>query len=265
MKDITVAAYQMDILFARKEENLKKIKDTIQLNHRSEIDLWILPELFSTGFAYSHFSGLAEDLSDSYTLKFLEKLAQEFNTNIAGSFLVKDKKINAFRNLGFILTPTKELVYQYYKIHLWGQEKSHFTPGTDVSEPINLNNKAMIGMSICYDLRFPEVARQLVLNGAEVLITTAAWPSARIHHFNLLAAARALENTSYHIALNRLGSDLEPTLVKYSGSSRIIDPLGNIIAGAGNFEEVMIARLKSDVLENTRNIIPVLKDRKINF
>ena len=265
MQDLVVAAYQMEILSARKEENLNKVKDAIHQHHRSEIDLWIFPELFSTGFAYSLFHGLAEELEDSFTIKKMNNLAVEFNTHIAGSLLIKEKKTDNFRNLGFIINPEEELILQYEKIHLWGDEKKHFTPGTDLADPINLANKAIIGLSICYDLRFPEVARRLTLNGAEVLITIAAWPRARIEHFNLLASARALENTSFHVALNRLGEDLEPSLVKYSGSSRILDPMGNVIVGASNFEKVIIAQLQGGILEKARKYIPVLKDRRLNI
>ncbi|MFW9924989.1 MAG: nitrilase-related carbon-nitrogen hydrolase [Candidatus Thorarchaeota archaeon] len=120
-----------------------------------------------------------------------------------------------------------------------------------------------MGLAICYDLRFPEVYRNLVLMGAEVLITSASWPMARIDHFNLLASARALENTAYHIAVNRLGADYEPTLTKYNGSSRVLDPFGNIISGASNFEQVIFAHLKSEILEKARKILPVLKDKML--
>ncbi len=264
MKELNVALYQMEISSAKKEENLQRVKNSIARNYHSELDLVVLPELFSTGFAYSHFSDLAEEIDSSSTLKFLEKICEEYNINIASSILITNQKKNTFQNVGFILHPTKGMIYSYEKIHLWGNEKEYFQAGTAVSDPVTINGKAKVGLSICYDLRFPEIAKSMVIKGAEVLITVAAWPSARLLHFNLLAAARALENTSYHIAVNRLGVDVEPKVIHYKGSSRIIDPLGNIIAGAGQHEQMVFATLHPEVLDNARSAIPVLKDRQMN-
>ena len=101
-----------------------------------------------------------------------------------------------------------------------------------------------------------------MLQGAEILITTAAWPEARTSHFNLLAAARALENTTYHIAVNRVGLEKDLYTTKYSGSSRVIDPMGNSIVELGDEEQVITASLSAKLLNETREYIPVLKDRK---
>lgn len=264
MKELNVAIYQMEISLAKKEENIQRVKETIAKNYRLELDLVVLPELFSTGFAYSHFSNLAEEIDSSNTLQYLGKICEEYNINIASSILATNPKKNTFQNIGFILDPNKRMIYSYKKMHLWGNEKEYFQPGTDISNPVAINGKAMVGLSICYDLRFPEVAKSMVIKGAEVLITVAAWPSARLHHFNLLAAARALENTSYHIAVNRLGFDMEPKVIHYNGSSRIIDPLGTIIVGAGQHEQMVTATLHPEILDYARSTIPVLKDRKIN-
>ncbi len=260
MKDFTIAIYQMEIIVGQKQKNLKKFENVVKENS-TEIDLWVVPELFTTGFAYSKFPELCENLSESFTLQFLEKLSEKYDVGIAGSFLVRNEK-KAFQNLGFIISSSKGLIYRYPKIHLWGNEKNYFLAGTKVPPPIAFDGKAKIGLSICYDLRFPEVCRSLVLNGAEILITTAAWPEARTSHFDLLAAARALENTSYHIAANRVGLEKDIYTTNYSGSSRVIDPMGNPIVELGDEEQVITASLSAELLKETREYIPVLKDRK---
>lgn len=265
MRDLIVAAYQMNILSGEKNQNLEKVKSTIQSNHRKEIDLWVFPELFTTGFAYSHFPKLAEKQDESYTLKFLEKLSDEYSITIASSVLFHGNKNGKYQNVGFVLTPSKGVVYSYPKVHLWIPERDHFIAGNQLSSPVDIEGKAKVGLSICYDLRFPEVSRKMVLEGAEVLITPSAWPEPRIHHFNLLTETRALENTCFHIAVNRLGIDLEPEHTKYSGSSRIIDPWGQVLAGASYFEQVIIACLHGKFLDETRKLLPVLKHRKIDF
>lgn len=264
MKDLSVAAFQMSIISAEKEKNLKKVEKEIQRKEFSNVDLWILPELFTTGFTYSLFSKIAERKFDSKTINFLEILSQEYTIGIAGSHLIVENE-NKYYNLGFIISPSKGLVYQYKKIHLWGIEKDYFVAGQEIPKPINFENKAKIGLSICYDLRFPEVSRNLVVNGAEVLITTSAWPGVRIEHFNLLASARALENTCFHIALTRTGEEEDIIKTIYPGSSRIIDPMGEVIAKADKKEQVLTAILKAEKLAETREYIPVLKDRKGKF
>ncbi|MFX0061455.1 MAG: nitrilase-related carbon-nitrogen hydrolase [Candidatus Hermodarchaeota archaeon] len=264
MQDFLVAAYQMEVLSGEKEQNLKKVQTTVQKHHRTEIDLWVLPELFSTGFAYSRYPDLAENPKQSYTLNFLEKLSKEYNTSFVGSILSSSQEKEIYQNVGFILSPTKGVICFYPKIYLWDTEKDHFKSGFKLASPVNLEGKAKVGLSICYDLRFPEIGRNLALQGAEILITVAAWPEPRIDHFNLLAAARALENTCFHIAVNRLGQELELGLT-YPGSSRIIDPWGNIIGGASSFEQVIQTQLRSKILEKSRKAIPVLSDRKTDF
>ncbi len=260
MKDITVAVYQMEILLGQKEKNLEKLVNKIK-NLTSEIDLLVVPELFTTGFAYSQYPGLGERLEDSPTRIFLEKLSEEENIGIAGTFLILNKK-NQCQNLGFIISPSKGLIYKYPKMHLWGNENNYFVAGDKITPPVDFEGKAKIGLSICYDLRFPEVSRSLVLQGAEVLITTAAWPDLRASHYRLLSAARALENTSYHIAVNRTGLEEDVYTINYSGSSRIIDPLGTPIVEMGEKEGIISATLTAEALNEARMYIPVLKDRK---
>lgn len=261
MKDFKVAIYQMEIITANKEANLTKLREKVISYQKERIDLWVVPELFTTGFAYDQFQVLAEKPDSSYTINELISLSSEYSVGIAGSYLSQEN--SKFYNIGFIISPLKGLVYQYKKIHLWGLEKDYFTPGINVPPPVNFDGKAIIGLSICYDLRFPEVARSLTKNGAEILITIAAWPAQRIQHFNLLAAARAIENTCFHIAVSRIGVERTNVEVNYSGSSRIINPMGEVIASAEKKDQVLMAKLNKDMLFNTRNYIPVLKDRKL--
>ncbi|MHA1738453.1 MAG: nitrilase-related carbon-nitrogen hydrolase [Candidatus Heimdallarchaeota archaeon] len=263
MKELIVGLYQMDIITSVKKDNLKKVKQTIQKNHNKEIDLWVVPEVFTTGFAYEDFSNLAEDKDESPTIDYLTKLSDEFGTGIAGSYLATNPEKDSFYNIGFIISPMKGQILSYQKIHLWGKEKDYFEAGCEVATPINYENKAKIGLAICYDLRFPEVYRQIAKQDVDVLITIASWPKARVGHFDLLSKARALENTSFHIAVNRFGVEQDKTKTAYSGSSQVINPMGEVIAMAEEREDIIIAKLDPDILIKTRERIPVLKDRKL--
>lgn len=263
MKEIIVGLYQMEILTSKKQKNLEKVKKIVQQNHKEEVDLWVVPEVFTTGFAYDDFPKLAEDRENNPTLEFLNTLSEEYGTGIAGSYLATNESRDQFYNIGFIISPKEGQVLSYQKIHLWGQENDYFEAGKDVAAPINFDNKARIGLVICYDLRFPEVYRQISKQEVDILITTASWPAARVKHFDLLSAARALENTSYHIAVNRIGIEQDKSKVAYSGSSQVINPLGEVIAKANAKEDVVIAKLDPDILVKTRERIPVLRDRKL--
>ncbi|MHA1124056.1 MAG: nitrilase-related carbon-nitrogen hydrolase [Candidatus Heimdallarchaeota archaeon] len=263
MKELVVGLYQMEIITSKIDENLEKVTQTIQNNHNKEIDLWIVPEVFTTGFAYDDFPDLAQNKDESPTIDYLTKVSNEFGTGIAGTYLAASYETDSFCNIGFIISPKKGLVLSYQKIHLWGQEKDYFEAGNKVAAPINFENKANIGLAICYDLRFPEVYREIAKEDVDVLITTASWPKARVGHFDLLSAARALENTCYHIAVNRFGVEQDKTKTAYSGSSQIINPLGEVIAKAEPREDIVIAKLDPDLLIKTRERIPVLRDRKL--
>lgn len=261
MENIKVAIFQMEIITANKEANLAKFLEKVKNYQQEKIDLWIVPELFTTGFPYDKFPELAENMKNSKTINELTNISKKYIVGIAGSFLTKEN--SQFYNCGFIISPTKGLIYQYNKIHLWGTEKEHFSHGIEVPSPINFEGKAVVGLSICYDLRFPEVARSLTKQGAEILITTAAWPAQRIQHFDLLAAARAVENTCYHIAVSRIGIERTNVEVTYAGSSRIINPMGEVIKSSKKKDHVMITVLDKEFLNKTRKYIPVLEDRKL--
>ena len=120
-----------------------------------------------------------------------------------------------------------------------------------------------IGLMVCYDLRFPEMARALALCGAEVLIIVAAWPINRIGHWSILAEVRAIENQAYLAAANRVGSDGPLT---FGGSSCLIDPYGVSIASASSTGQTLLTgEITRDRLEEVRSSMPVFDDRRADL
>jgi omega-amidase len=117
------------------------------------------------------------------------------------------------------------------------------------------------GLSICYDLRFPEVYRKLAVeNDVNAFLISSAWPFPRIEHFRTLAMARAIENQSYVIVANRVGTD---NGISFCGTSAIIDPYGVIIASASqDREELINAELSGDLVNSVRNRMEVFADRR---
>ena len=119
------------------------------------------------------------------------------------------------------------------------------------------------GLTICYDLRFPEVYRKLALAGAEMIVLCAAWPLIRQSHWETLIRARAIENQLYVIAANRTGTD---GVMTFCGSSRIVDPYGVIVASAAeNREEVIYGEINTEIVRTVREKIPVFEDRRTDL
>lgn len=146
----------------------------------------------------------------------------------------------------------------YRKRHLIGLlgEPAVITPGRD-SVTVNIGGLTW-GLMICYDLRFPEQARELVLqHGAEVLCYVAAWPTPRHEHWRALLRARAIENQCYVVAVNRVGTDAGTT---FCGSSMVVDPLGTILVEGGADRELIPLVLDASMVQRVRRELPFLDD-----
>ena len=119
-----------------------------------------------------------------------------------------------------------------------------------------------IGISICYDIRFPELFRAYSLNGAKILVNMAAWPKSRPHHWNTLQRARAIENQSFMIAVSQCGK-IENDSYNY-GHSQIISPFGEIVCSMGEEEGAILQKINTDEVDELRKNVPTLKDKNPN-
>ena len=163
-----------------------------------------------------------------------------------------------YYNLGFCFD-SGSLAGTYRKTHPFKNENQYFSRGNSL-EPITLKKRNLkIGFEICYELRFPEVARKLVLAGSDLLVTAAAFPNPRSEHWKTLARARAIENQIPHIACNRIGAAPD---CSYFGNSMIIDAWGEVKADAGNRECVIVYDLDLSGKDEIRKMIPVFEDRR---
>jgi len=152
---------------------------------------------------------------------------------------------------------------KYRKTHLVTaaplDERVCLSPGNEfVSCKIDNFN---VGLSICYDLRFPEMARTLVVErGANVIVNSSAWPVVRAEHLRILALARAVENQSYFIIANRVGTD---DGVTFCGSSVIVDPSGAVLAAApADREEIIYGEISNEVVDLVRSRVAVFQHRR---
>lgn len=277
-----VACIQMDVLHCRKQENLEKALHMSLKAVRKGAELIVLPEVFSTGFCYEYFDHAAETLP-SPLLENLACFSEANDCIIMGSVIEKvaseetsdsgtpaDSENSAisdssnspfYYNLGFCFE-SGTLAGSYRKTHPFKTENNYFSKGDSI-EPISLKKQNLkIGFEICYELRFPEVARKLSLAGSDLLVTIAAFPNPRSEHWNILAKARAIENQIPHIACNRIGSAPD---CSYFGNSMIIDAWGEVKADAGNKECVIVHDLDLSRKNEVRKMIPVFENRRIEL
>lgn len=239
---------QNDILWADPAGNIRKADAAISSS--PDADLYILPEMFSTGFCTSP-EGIAE--SDGATLEWMKKKAAQCGAAIAGSVAIKED--GNFFNRFYFVKPDGDVV-SYDKKHLftYGKEHETFTAGDRrvIVEYLGVR----ILLEICYDLRFPVWSRNR--GDYDMIIYVASWPSSRISAWNSLLVARAVENQCYVAGVNRVGTDPSDS---YSGGSVIVDPYGNVIARCQDgIESYSEAEIDMELLEAFRRKFPVLND-----
>jgi predicted amidohydrolase len=156
-----------------------------------------------------------------------------------------------------------EIISEYQKLHLYdafsSQESKNVTAGDEVPPLVNVAG-FNVGLMTCYDVRFPELARRLVLDGADVLVLPAAWVKGPLKemHWEVLVTARALENTTYMVAVGECGE-------RNIGNSMVVDPLGVAIARAAEAPALVFAELDKDRLAHARKVLPVLANRRFGL
>ncbi|MFJ5547208.1 carbon-nitrogen family hydrolase [Streptomyces sp. NPDC093225] len=233
------------------------------VREQSGSDLVVLPELWPVGaFDYQRFEAEAEPV-DGPTCAELSKAARDAGVWLHGGSIVERAPDGRMYNTTLVLDPAGELVATYRKIHRFGFDEGEAVmmgAGTDlVTVPVP---DLTLGLTTCYDLRFPELYRGLVDAGATALVVSAGWPARRRAHWRLLAQARAVENQAYVLALACAG---EHAGVELAGHSMVVDPWGEVLAEAGPDEEVLVVDLDPAKVADTREQFPALKDRVLGL
>ncbi|MGW9030972.1 carbon-nitrogen family hydrolase [Streptomyces sp. NPDC055722] len=230
---------------------------------QTEVDLVVLPELWTTGaFAYEQFGSEAEPL-EGPTYEVMAKAASDAGVWLhAGSIPERDPE-GPIYNTSLIFSPSGELAAFYRKIHRFGFDKGEAVLMGAGTEPVTVRlPETTVGVATCYDLRFPELFRSLVDAGAETIVIPAGWPERRRSHWTLLAQARAVENQAYVLACGTAGTHAG---VPQAGHSIVVDPWGDVLAEAGADEEVLTLEFDPARVAATREQFPALKDRVLGL
>ena len=240
---------QSDIVWADPAENVRRAEEAI--NRNPGADLYVLPEMFSTGFCTQP-EGIAEPV-ENHTVSWMKAKASQTGAAIAGSIAVHED--GKYYNRFHFVTPDGNIT-TYDKKHLFtfGGEHKRFTAG---SERVIVTYKGFrILLEICYDLRFPVWSRNK--GDYDMIIYVASWPTPRVEAWKALLTARAIENQCYVVGVNRVGEDPGNN---YCGGSRVIDPYGQIMAECEDGKEMEAkAKVDMEVLEAFRAKFPVLDD-----
>lgn len=237
--------------------NRSRLRDLVP----DDTDLVVLPEAFARDFgdAGSDVSRFAEPLPGPFADE-VELAAKEHGTTVvAGLFEASTDPARPFNTLVVRGGATAE----YRKIHLYdsfGYRESDALSAGPLDAVTVAVGGFRLGLMTCYDLRFPELARDLVDAGAEVLVVPAAWVAGprKVDHWRTLARARAIENTVYVVAAAQPGP-------RYSGHSLVVDPLGDVLAEAGEGPEMLHATLTRSALDAARSLNPSLGNRRLHL
>lgn len=254
-----IATIQLEVTDAEtREERTERVADLVRAQQGA--DLITLPELWPTGaFAYRAWPAAAEPV-DGPTVTTLARVAGELGTYVhMGSIVERDG--DALYNTAVLLGPDGDVRATYRKIHLFGfgdGEPALMSAGTRVV--VADVGGTPVGLSTCYDLRFPEMFRALLDAGAQVVLCVAGWPAARVEHWSILARARAIENQCVVVAGNTAGTHAG---YEMGGRSVVLDARGGVLAEAGTGEEVLTVDVDVADVGSWRERFPVLADRRL--
>lgn len=250
-----VVMLQTDISWAKPEENIRHAQQL--MNEASDGDLYVLPEMWSTGFATQP-EGVACDEADNEALKWMQQTAKERHCAISGSLAIKAAD-GTFRNRHYFVDGRAGETSHYDKHHLfsYGGEDRFYTPGQEHTI-VNYMGFRLLLLT-CYDLRFPCWSRYADHREYDAAIYVANWPSSRQSAWQLLLRARAIENQCYVIGVNRVGDDQR---CHYIGASAVIDVTGHaIVQCCCGFPQALMCEIQMEELQRRREKFRVLEDR----
>lgn len=251
---IRLGLFQSNIRWENKQVNYRSLENALKESFEQGLDCVFMPEMSFTGFSMS-VSNTAED--DNATVNLMSDYSKEFHVAL-GFGWVSHSVERGYENHYTIVDTAGKVISDYVKCHPFFSEHDIFSPGTEL--PFCRIKGIGISNVICYDLRFPELFRNMKQD-AHVVLVPAQWPASRRDHWMSLLQARAIENQVYIVGINGTGN-IGGTY--YSGDSCVINPDGIVIYNASESEGLHILELDDDA-HGFRDRFPVLKDRRNGF
>lgn len=255
---LRAALGQMKVTPGRPEVNLRRAERLAREAAQAGAHLLLLPELWLSG----HDLERAEEHARSFAERWQEEwsaLACRYRLFLAGS-VVAPGEGGRPANVALVFSPEGKVVARYEKVHLFTpMGEGRLTAGR--STPCFDLPWGRTALAVCYDLRFPELFRRYMEEGASFVLLPAAWPRSRLEHWRILLRARAIENQCFLLACNRVGRDPDGTA--YAGHSTVLGPWGNPLREGGLKADLLLADLDPEEVGRVRQAFPVLADRRL--
>ena len=255
-----IAAAQISCALGDLDTNLRKIREFSERAKNAAADLVVFPEMVDTGYSMPLIQKCALPWAKG-AVPQLQEIAKELSIAIVAG--VSDRDGDRIYNAQALIDSAGNIVGKYRKTHLVTaaplDERPVFTAGGEFVA-CNVDNFTA-GLTICYDLRFPELCRKLAVeHGANLIVVSSAWPWLRIQHLRIFALSRAIENQCYLVVANRVGTD---DGVTFCGSSVIVDPSGKVLAAASpDREELIEAEISNEAIADVRSRVRVFEHRR---
>ncbi len=250
----------------KKEDNLKKIITYISKASSKNATLCAFPEfmMFYTNSSQTakQLASLAETINGNFVTT-ISKAAKTNHIQVIGSFYEKSRKKDRVYDTSFVIDKSGKVISTYRKIHLYDalgfRESNKMVSGSKITKPVK-TSLGKIGMMICYDLRFPEMARALAVAGSEVLVAPSAWVKGNMkeEHWITINKTRAIENGCYVIAPDQVGNI-------YCGRSLVVDPYGKILLDMKKKQSIGFVNIDLNKVKQTRKVLPLLKNRRTDI
>ncbi|GAC1447568.1 MAG: carbon-nitrogen family hydrolase [Desulfuromonadaceae bacterium] len=254
MTSIRAAAIQFNVKQGDVDANLASVREALPRVAGQGANLAVLPEMWSSGFAYKSLNELA--LRTEGIVEELLEMSARHKLVIEGS-MPEPNGAKLFNTV--YVADNGKLTGVYRKIHLFSLLKEDLAFSGGDSWLLAETSIGKVGVIICYDLRFPELSRRLAVEGAQIICVPAQWPKPRQEHWRTLLRARAIENQLFVVACNACGTIGK---LDFFGMSMIIDPKGELLAEGSERESEIIAPLDMQVMDDWREQIPCFNDRK---
>ncbi|MGQ9888427.1 MAG: carbon-nitrogen family hydrolase [Aggregatilineales bacterium] len=259
MAKLNISLAQMNIALGDTRRNFNTMQGWAAEAARRGSHLVVFPELWPTGYALEQSKEVASALNSGLFAQ-VTTVAQQNKISIVGSML--EKRGLEVANSAAFFAPNGRVMGVYRKLHLFRlmDEDRWLQAGT---APLVIDLPwGTTGLAICYDLRFPELFRHYVADGARLIVLPAEWPAERIEHWRALVRARAIENQFYMIACNAAGQTGD-TL--FGGHSMIVDPWGDVVIEGGSGPMLLTAEIELGLVDEVRRRIPALDDRRTDL
>jgi len=253
---LKISLAQLAFQFGDVDANINQVVGWIQKASENGSDLILLPELWASGYDLENWARYATPINNGVFL-LLSDLATQYKITIGSSLLEawSGRAYNTFVLHGY----DGEIWGIYRKIHRFRLLHEEQWLGAGDSLVLAKTPWGLVGLSTCYDLRFPEMFRSYAVSGARLTLNVAEWPERRVEHWSKLLQARAIENQMFLAGVNKVG---ESQGVKLGGRSSVVDPWGNPLVEGDDSETLLTIEINLQESDKARRYIPVLRDRR---